>query len=167
MRAAFITLAILIMTVAPAAADAPKAYTSAKLGFSVLFPYEVKETLDDRGGGIAAAVDPKGVMYMVGVMPQAADELIDGYRSALDAGLKGAAGKVGGKITSTKDVKLGSSPGREAEIELTGAHATFRAYLVGTKEYRVYLVGVVNKEGVAPPIAAPAFFASFKLTGTK
>jgi len=102
---------------------------------------------------------------MVGVTPDRPDVANKkSVKEQLDDGLAGALERVHGKVASQKDVKLGSNPGREVEIELQGGHATFRAYIVGP---RVYLVGVVHKDGVAPPMSPADFFASFQLTKKK
>src|SRR5262250_2515275 len=153
-------LAFAALLVALAArADAPKPYTSAALGFTASYPFAVKENADPEGGGTAAAIDPQGVMYMVGVTPERPDVAKKkSVKEQLDDGLAGALERVHGKIASQKDVKLGANPGREVEIDLQGGHATFRAYIVGP---RVYLVGVVHKDGVAPPMSPADFFASF------
>ena len=150
--------------VAPAAAE-PKTFTSTALGFSATFPFEVKEQTDASGGGTAAAFDPQGVMYMVASMPPR-DEATKSKSSKelLDDGVAGMVAKVNGKLVSQKDVKLGKNPGREAEIDIDGGHATFRAYLVGPK---TYLLGVVHKTGVTPPVAPADFFKSFKLAKSK
>lgn len=159
-----LTFAALLAPLA-ARADAPKPYTSAALGFTASYPYPVKENLDPEGGGTAAAFDPQGIMYMVGVTPDRPEiGKKKTVKEQLDDGLAGALERVHGKIASQKDVKLGSNPGREVEIELQGGHATFRAYVVGP---RVYLVGVVHKDGLAPPMSPADFFASFQLTKKK
>jgi len=148
-----------------ARADAPKPYTSAALGFTASYPYAVKENPDPEGGGTAAAIDPQGVMYMVGVTPDRPEVgKKKSVKEQLDDGLAGALERVHGKIASQKDVKLGANPGREVEIELQGGHATFRAYIVGP---RVYMIGVVHKDGVPPPMSPADFFASFQLTKKK
>jgi hypothetical protein len=160
----FIVLALLaVPALALAQTNAP--YTSAALGFTATYPYPVKESADPEGGGTAGAVDPQGVMYMVGVIPAHPDA--DKKRSVkdqLDDGLSGMLARVHGTVASQKDVKLGKDPGREVEIDIQGGHATFRAYLVGS---RTYLIGVVHKEGVTPPLAPADFFASFHLTKKK
>ena len=150
---------------ATARAEGKKPYTSAALGFSATFPYEVQEQADPAGGGTVAAFDPAGVMYMVGVTP-ARPELArsKSVKEQLDDGLAGALAKVNGKLESQKDIKLGKHPGREVEIALNGGHATFRAYLVGD---RSMLVGVVHKDGAALPMPPADFFKSFKLTAAK
>ncbi len=145
----------------PARADAPQPYTSAALGFTATFPYEVKEQADPDGGGTAAGFDPTGIMYMVGVIPVNKDVAKKkSVKEQLDDGMAGAIEKVHGKLASQKDVKLGGNPGREVEIDLQGGHATFRAYIVGP---RTYLIGVVHKDGATPPLAPADFFASFRL----
>jgi hypothetical protein len=160
-----LVLAVALALVAPARADAPKAYTSAVLGFTASFPYPVQENADPEGGGTAGAVDPQGVMYMVGVSPphkDAGDKRTP--KEQLDDGVNGMVAKVNGKIASQKDVKLGANPGREVEIDMQGGHATFRAYAVNGGSY---IVGVVHKEGVNPPMSPADFFASFKLSPKK
>jgi len=150
-----------VMLCAVSAWAESKPYTSAALGFTATFPFEVKEQADPAGGGTAAAFDPQGVMYMVGVSPTPADQVKGrSVKEQLDDGLAGMVAKVNGKLVSQKDVKLGKYPGREAEIEVNGGKATFRAYLVGATSY---LLGVVHKDGVTPPVTAAEFFKSFKL----
>lgn len=159
--ARLLVLVPLALVTASTRADAPKAYTSAALGFSASFPYEVKERVSPEGGGTAAGVDPKGIMYMVGLTP--ANEEVGKRKSVkeqLDDGIAGAVEKVHGKVASQKDVKLGKNPGREVEIDLQGGHATFRAFIVGPQ---VYLIGVVHKDGVPLPMTPADFFASFQL----
>lgn len=156
-------LCLSLLLVSAAHADAQKPYTSEALGFTATFPYPVKEEASPDGGGTAAGFDPAGIMYMVGVTP--AHEDVGKTKTAkqqLDDGLAGAVDKVHGQIASQKDVKLGKYPGREAEIDLKGGHATFRAFIVGP---RSYLVGVVHKDGTALPTSPADFFASFRLTG--
>ncbi len=161
MNVARVLLLLLAAVALPARADAPKTYTSTALGFSATFPYAVKEQVAPEGGGTAAGVDPKGIMYMVGVTP--AHEEVGkrkSFKEQLDDGVAGAVERVHGKLTAEKDVKLGENPGREVEIDLQGGHATFRAYIVGA---RVYLIGVVRKEGTTLPMTPAEFFASFRL----
>ena len=155
-------LVVVMLALPLAHADAPQPYTSAALGFTATYPYPVKEQIDPQGGGTAAAFDPQGVMYMVGVIPADKETQKRSTKDQLDDGLAGAVAKVHGTIASQKDVKLGKYPGREAEIDLQGGHATFRAYIVGPK---AYLVGVVHKDGLTPPETPADFFKSFKLTG--
>ena len=50
-----------VMLCAVSAWAEPKPYTSAALGFTATFPFEVKEQADPAGGGTAAAFDPQGV----------------------------------------------------------------------------------------------------------
>ncbi len=160
----WLAVAFLVLPIV-ARADAPKPYTSTALGFTASYPYPVKENPDSEGGGTAAAIDPQGVMYMVGVTPDRPEVgKKKSVKEQLDDGLAGALERVHGKIASQKDVKLGANPGREVEIELQGGHATFRAYIVGP---RVYMIGVVHKDGVAPPMSPADFFASFQLTKRK
>jgi hypothetical protein len=164
MRTALVRLLALVALVLPLAAraDPPRPYTSTALGFTASYPYPVKENLDPEGGGTAAGFDPQGIMYMVGVTPERPEVgKKKSVKEQLDDGLAGALERVHGKLASQKDVKLGSNPGREVEIELQGGHATFRAFVVGA---RVYLVGVVHKDGTAPPMTPADFFASFQLT---
>lgn len=163
MKLARLLCLLLVAVALPARADAPKVYASAALGFEAKFPYDVKEQAAAEGGGTAAGFDPQGIMYMVGVTP--ANEEVGKRKTPkqqLDDGVDGAVGKVGGKLASQKDIKLGANPGREFEVELKGGHATMRAYLVGT---RSYLVGVVHKDGTTLPMSPADFFASFHLTG--
>src|SRR5262249_23649618 len=111
--ARLLVLVPLALVTASARADAPKAYTSAALGFSASFPSEVKEGVAPEGGGTAAGVDPKGIMYMVGLTP--ANEEVGKRKSVkeqLDDGIAGAVEKVHGKVASQKDVKLDKNPGR-------------------------------------------------------
>lgn len=159
-------LSILVLAYAfPALAEEPKPYTSAALGFTATFPFEAHEALDPDGGGSAAAVDPQGIMYMVGSTPSRPDVgKSKSPKQQLDDGLDGALQKVHGTLASQKDVKLGSYVGREAEINLQGAHATFRAFVVGP---RLVMIGVVVKDGVTAPMPAADFFKSLKIAKPK
>jgi hypothetical protein len=154
---------ILLVSLLAASANA-ETYTSAALGFTATYPYSVKENLDPEGGGTAAGFDPKGIMYMVGVILADKDVQKLPTKEQLDSGLAGAVERVKGKLASQKDIKLGKHPGREVEIELEGGHATFRAYIVGP---RTYLIGVVHKDGLEPPLSPADFFASFRLARKK
>jgi hypothetical protein len=145
-------------------ADAPAPYTSKALGFSARFPLAVKENVEADGSGTASAIDMAGVMYMVGMIPPSKEAAKKSVKEQLDDGIAGAIDKVHGTLASQKDVKLGKHPGREAEIALQGAHATFRFYIVDKK---AYMIGVVNKDGVTPPLAPADFFASFTLVPAK
>jgi hypothetical protein len=143
-----------------ARADAPQPFTSAALGFTATFPMAPKEAANDAGGGTVAAVDPKGIMYMVGVIPPMAENAKLSPKELLDAGIDGALAKVKGKMTSQKDIKLGKHPGREVEVEVNDGHATLRAYIVDGK---VYLLVVVQKNGTTLPMPVAQFFSSFSL----
>jgi hypothetical protein len=143
-----------------AGADTPRPFTSEALGFTATFPFAVKEAANAWGGGTAAAVDPKGIMYMVGVIPPKAEASKKSPNEQLDDGLAGALAKVKGTIASQKEAKLGSHPGREVEVELNDGHASMRAYLVDGK---TYLLVVVQKNGTTLPMTPASFFSSFSL----
>jgi hypothetical protein len=140
--------------------DKPKPYTSAALGFTATFPSPPKENVLSDGSGNAAAIDPKGLMYMVGSMPIGPEAAGKTVKQLLDDGIDGALEQVHGTLQSQKDIKLGSDPGREFEVALKGGHATFRAYIVRPK---VYLIGVVHKDGVEPPMKPADFFKSLQI----
>jgi len=162
MRAAsFLLVSLLVLPIASASPEPPAPYTSAALGFSARFPYEVQEQVEKDGSGTAAAVDPAGIMYMVGMVMADDAAAKKPVKQQLDDGIAGALENVHGKLVSQKDVKLGKHPGREAEIALPGAHATFRFFIVGKK---AAMIGVVRKDGATLPLSPADFFASFKLT---
>ncbi|HEY3020747.1 MAG TPA: hypothetical protein VGJ32_11160 [Solirubrobacteraceae bacterium] len=163
MKLAAVTFVIAALAV-PARADKGKPYTSVTLGFTASFPYEVQEQTAPDGSGTAAGIDPSGIMYMVGMLPVPDEAAKKPIKDQLDDGLAGMVEKVHGKVASQKDIKLGGSPGREAEIDLEGGHATFRVYIV---ERKGYLIGVVHKDGTTLPMKPADFFSSFKLTKKK
>jgi hypothetical protein len=164
MKAALL-VSLIALLAAPAGADGRVPFTSRALGFSATFPFEVKEHVDPEGGGTAASVDPRGMMYMVGLTPSRPEVArTKSVKQQLDDGMAGALERVKGKVVSQKDVKLGEHPGRETEIALEGGQATFRAYIVGP---RVYLVGVVRMNQITLPMSPAEFFASFKLEKKK
>jgi hypothetical protein len=151
---------VLLLIAAAARADAPKPFRSEMLDFSATFPFAATEQHDNKGG-VVAAVDKNGLMYMVGVILQDAPKDKAGIKAVLDGGLAGAAEQVHGKILSQKDIKLlDVYSGREAEMQLQGGHATVRCYQVGP---RVYLLVVANKDGQKLPMTAADFFKSFKV----
>jgi hypothetical protein len=138
----------------------PRSHTSEALGFTATFPLPVKESVNESGGGTAAAVDPKGLMYMVGVIPPRAEVAGLSAKEQIDAGIEGALARVKGKIVTQRDIKLGKHPGRAVEIEVNDGHASMRAYLVDKK---AYLLVMVQKNGTTAPMTAEDFFASFRL----
>jgi hypothetical protein len=154
-----LTAVCLVLFALPAIA-APKVYTSKALGFSAIFPYEVKEKVEADGSGTVAAFDASGLMYMVGVVVASAETQKLSAKEQLDGGIAGAVAKVKGTLVSQKDITFGRFKGREAEIDVAGAHATFRFYIIGAK---AYMLGVVHKTDVKMTMEPITFFGSFKL----
>ncbi len=141
-----------------------KEFTSREGRYSVLMPGTPIETTL-QGNTPAGQVTNHLAMAFIGGgtlvvnyadLPTLPDKLDDtfwaGIRSDIEAGSKG-------KVTSEKEISLGSYPGREYEVELAqGGTAKFKAYQVKQRHYR--LTAPVDKVSAED---AQKFFDSFKL----
>ena len=157
---AYAFLVAIVASVIASPALAANLYTSKTLGFSAVFPFAAKEKIAPDGSGTVSAVDPSGVMYMVGVVPATSETLKLSIKEQLDGGIAGAVAQVKGTLVSQKDIKFGKFLGREAEIDVPGAHATFRFYIIGP---RAYMIGVVHKTDIKMSMEPSTFFTTFKL----
>ena len=155
-----LTAVCLVAALVASPALAAKLYTSKALGFSAVFPLAATEKTAPDGSGTVSAVDPSGVRYMVGVVPASTETQKLSVKEQLDGGIAGAVAQVKGTLVSQKDITLGKFQGREAEIDVPGAHATFRFYITGP---RAYMIGVVHKTDTKMSMEPRTFFATFRL----
>src|SRR5262245_39055414 len=98
MKIAAASILVAVALALPARADNPHPYTATARAFSATYPYEVHEQADPEGGGTAAAFDPQGIMYMVGMSPADKETAKRPAKQQLDDGLAGAIAKVHGKL---------------------------------------------------------------------
>jgi hypothetical protein len=148
-----------------------KPFSSKAGGFSVLVP-GVPTEKDQAITTLAGVINCK--MYEVtlaqGALVTAYNDLPQkvqpgGEKAVLDGARDGAVANVKGKLLSDKDIKLGTAPGREVEIDVQGkARIRTRIYLVnGSRMYQVMVVGA-NADFPASK-DANRFLDSFKLIG--
>jgi hypothetical protein len=161
---------VIVLAVAPAAAQRGEKYAPPGGRFSVRFPGLPKEGSQTAKSAIgelkvvtATYATSDGNAYMVShtdfpegaAKPDAASKLFDGVRDGLKA--------KDGKLIEESEIPIGSDkyPGREIEVEKDKKRMKFRVVL---RDGRLYQVAVIGTASFVRGKDARAFLDSFELT---
>ena len=141
-------------------------------GYAVQSPVTLKmKTREPKAANVTIKMqiyigEKSGVTYGV-IRAEYPEELMKnaGADAVLEAGCKGAASNVNGKVISQEKIKIGGNPGRElmlrgkdADGKIMEVHS--RVCLVGNVLYQVMVAG---SKGIAGKPASKKFLNSFEL----
>ena len=159
-------LLVLLLASAPrmVRAAAWKAWSPADHAFSISFPASPQIQTNTQGPRPIHLVSSQDLKesFAVMYMDMAADPVTAMQaRQILDAGCDAFLRGAQGKLLKKHDLTLGSSPGRELEVQDGETTTLVRFYTVGK---RIYQLSAVRPNGAAPA-HAQQFMQSFHLGG--